>query len=87
MLRRIVVPLLFLCLALPATAQITIAQISDTHLGLKRTPQAAGNLRRVVDMVNQHPPDAVIVSGDIGETPQAWKEAREILGKVKAPVY
>ena len=87
MLRRMLFTLLLLCLAVPALAQITIAQISDTHLGLKRAPEAASNLRRVVDMVNQRHPDAVIVSGDIGENPEAWKEAREILGKVKVPVY
>jgi len=87
MVRRILVPLLLLCVALPAAAQITVAHISDTHLGLKRAPAAAGALRRVVEMVNQRHPDAVIVSGDIGETPEAWKQAREILGKVKAPVY
>jgi hypothetical protein len=28
-------------------------------------------------MVNQRHPDAIIVSGDIGETPEAWKHARE----------
>ena len=87
MLRRTLIALLFLCCVLPAAAQITIAHISDTHLGLKRAPAAAGNLRRVVEMVNQRHPDAVIVSGDIGETPEAWKQARELLSKVKAPVY
>jgi DNA repair exonuclease SbcCD nuclease subunit len=76
-----------MCLALPAAAQITIAHISDTHLGLKRAPQAAGNLRRVVEMVNQRHPDAVIVSGDIGENPQAWRQAQEILSKLRGPVY
>lgn len=86
MFRRILVCLLFLC-GIPAAAQITIAQISDTHLGLKRAPEAASNLRYVVDMVNQRHPDAVIVSGDIGENPEAWREARELLGKLKAPVY
>ena len=86
MLRRILVSLLFLCFALPATAQITIAQISDTHVGLKRAPEAASNLRHVVDMVNQRHPDAVIVSGDIGENQEAWKEARGILGNHKEPV-
>jgi len=87
MLREILMVLLSLCAALPAAAQITVAHISDTHLGLKHAPGAAANLRRVVEMVNQRHPDAVIVSGDIGETPEAWKQAREILSKAKAPVY
>jgi 3',5'-cyclic AMP phosphodiesterase CpdA len=87
MLRKILIALVFLCAGLLAAAQITIAQISDTHLGLKRAPEAASNLRRVVEMVNQRPPDAVIISGDIGENPGAWKEARAILSKVRAPVY
>ena len=85
MFRKILSALFLLCL--PAAAQITIAQISDTHLGLKRAPEAASNLRRVVEMVNQRHPDAVIVSGDIGENPQAWDEARAILSGLKSPVY
>ncbi len=87
MFRKILLVLVLLCLGLPAVAQITIAQISDTHIGLRTAPQASANLRRTVEMVNQRHPDAVIVSGDIGENPEAWKEARAILGKLKAPVY
>ena len=64
MLREILMVLLSLCAALPAAAQITVAHISDTRLGLKHAPGAAANLRRVVEMVNQRHPDAVIVSGD-----------------------
>ncbi len=80
--------LLLACLcALTAGAQVVIAQISDTHIGLKRAPEAAENLRRVVQMVNQRNPDAVIVTGDIGENPQGWQEARQILSKLVAPVY
>jgi DNA repair exonuclease SbcCD nuclease subunit len=80
--------LLLACFAaLPATAQTVIAQISDTHIGLKRAPDAAENLRRVVEMVNQRHPDAVIVTGDIGENPQGWQQARQILSKLVTPVY
>ncbi len=85
MFRKILVLLFLLCV--PAFAQITIAQISDTHLGLKRAPEAASNLRRVVEMVNERHPDAVIVSGDIGENPAAWEQARAILGALRSPVY
>ncbi len=68
-------------------AQVTIAQISDTHLGLARAPEAADNLRRVVQLINQRNPDVVIVSGDIGERPSAWDQARDILKGLHAKVY
>jgi 3',5'-cyclic AMP phosphodiesterase CpdA len=70
-----------------AIAQVTVAQISDTHLGDKHAPHAADNLRRAVDMINDRRPDAVILSGDIGENPQAWDEAKSILKKLGPPLY
>jgi 3',5'-cyclic AMP phosphodiesterase CpdA len=70
-----------------AQAQITIAQISDTHLGEPEAPHAFDNLRRTVDMVNARHPDAVIVSGDIGENYDQWLIARGILKWLNAPVY
>lgn len=66
---------------------VVIAQISDTHLGLKRAPDAADNLRKVVQMVNDRKPDAVIVTGDLGERPEAWDEARNILRGLKAKMF
>lgn len=69
------------------TDQITIAQLSDTHLADKHAPNAADNLRHAVDMINDRHPDAVILSGDIGENPQAWEEAKHILKKLKSPLY
>jgi 3',5'-cyclic AMP phosphodiesterase CpdA len=76
-------------LALPAAgqAQVTIAQISDTHLGEPQAPHAFDNLRRTVDMVNARHPDAVIVSGDVGENYDEWLRARGILKWLHAPVY
>lgn len=71
----------------PAQAQVTIAQISDTHLGESHSPHAADNLRRAVDMVNRRHPDAVVLSGDIGENPEEWQQAKDILRKLKAPLY
>lgn len=68
-------------------AQTTIVQLSDLHIGLARAPEAAQNLQRAVQMVNQINPDAVIVSGDIGERPSAWDEARSILKGIHAKVY
>jgi 3',5'-cyclic AMP phosphodiesterase CpdA len=69
-------------------AQITIAQISDIHIGEKRAPHAIENLRKAVDMINARRPDAVIVSGDIGENhPGDWDTAKGIIKWLKAPVY
>jgi predicted phosphodiesterase len=70
-----------------ALAQVTIAQISDTHLAEKHAPHAAENLRHTVQMINDRHPDAVILSGDIGENPHAWEEARSILKGLQAPLY
>jgi len=70
-----------------ALAQVTVAQISDTHLAEKHAPHAAENLRHAVRMINDRHPDAVILSGDIGENPQAWEEARSILKGLQAPLY
>ena len=78
---------LALSLAVSSSAQITIAQISDTHLGEKRAPHAAENLAQAVDMINQRRPDAVILSGDIGENPEAWRQAQAILKKLRSPLH
>jgi 3',5'-cyclic AMP phosphodiesterase CpdA len=67
--------------------EITLAQISDTHLRDKHAPHAATNLKQAVEMVNERHPDAVVLSGDIGENPQAWEQARSILKKLKSPLY
>src|SRR5262249_15889318 len=82
--------LLFLCLAAfpsPARAQITIAQISDTHLGESHAPHAAENLRRVVEMVNSRHPDAGVLSGGIGENPEERERARSLLKGLRGPLY
>ncbi len=70
-----------------AGAQVRIAQLSDTHLGEQHSPNAADNLRRAVDMINSRHPDAVILSGDMGENPAAWDQAKSILKHLKAPLY
>jgi len=66
---------------------VVIAQLSDTHIGLGTAPDASANLRRAVEMINQQHVDAVILTGDVGERPQAWEEAREILKGLRAPLY
>ena len=82
-----VLMVLVILLALPSVAQVIVAQISDTHIGDKHAPHAADNLRQAVQMINERHPDAVILSGDIGENPQAWEQARSILGGLKVPLY
>ena len=83
----IIFGLLLMGFALPGQAQVTIAQISDTHLGESQAPHAAENLRRVVEMVNDRHPDAVVLSGDIGENPGEWQRARQILKGLHARLY
>lgn len=77
----------FLLPASSSSAQITIAQISDTHIGDKHSPHAEKNLRQAVEMINARRPDAVVLSGDIGENPKAWETARSILHGLKPPLY
>ena len=78
---------LLLACAASGSAQVTIAQISDTHLGESQAPHAADNLRRAVEMINARHPDAVVLSGDIGENPEEWERARSILKGLHAPLY
>jgi predicted MPP superfamily phosphohydrolase len=66
---------------------VVIAQISDTHIGLGRAPEASDNLRKVVEMVNQRNPDAVIITGDVGERESAWDEAKKILSGLKPKTF
>ena len=75
------------CLAQTEASQAAIVQISDTHIADQHAPHARENLKQAVSMVNDRHPDAVILSGDIGENPEAWEEAKSILKAVKAPLY
>jgi 3',5'-cyclic AMP phosphodiesterase CpdA len=76
-----------LLLPTPSQSQVTIAQISDIHIGESRAPDAVESLRKAVDMINARHPDAVIVSGDVGEDNQSWDTAKGVLKWLKAPVY
>lgn len=71
----------------PAPGEIMIAQLSDTHLGEKHSPQAADHLRKAVEMINARHPDAVILSGDIGESAENREKVKTILKGLTAPVY
>ncbi len=66
---------------------VTIAQLSDTHLGEEHSPQAAANLREAVAMINVRHPDAVILSGDIGENEKEREQVKMIIKDLSAPVY
>lgn len=81
--------LAFLLWSPAALAQATIVQISDTHIGLSTAPNALQHLQTVVNQINamSPQPDAVIVSGDIGETTSAWTTAKNTLANLKAAVY
>lgn len=66
---------------------VTIAQLSDTHLGEKHSPGAAANLREAVKMINARQPDAVVVSGDLAENRAEREKVKIILKGLDAPVY
>ncbi len=74
-------------LVAPGVAQVRVAQLSDIHLELNKAPEAREHLIRAIDLINERRPDAVVVTGDIGETPRAWDDARRLLRGLKAPVY
>lgn len=88
--QRAVMLLLAILLWSPAGfAQATIVQISDTHIGLSTAPNALQHLQKVVSQINamSPQPDAVILTGDIGETTSAWTTAKNTLAGLKAVVY
>jgi 3',5'-cyclic-AMP phosphodiesterase len=68
-------------------AQVTVVQLSDIHIGLAQAPHATQNLRQAVTMINAIHPDAVVLSGDIGENPTAWQIAKNILKGLNSPLF
>jgi 3',5'-cyclic AMP phosphodiesterase CpdA len=68
-------------------ADVTIAQISDTHVGETHSPRAVEHLLEAVKIINARHPDAVILSGDIGESPEYRVQVKNILKALTAPVY
>jgi len=81
----------FLLLILPrvsAGQTITIAHLSDLHLGLESHPGTEERLQQAIDLIRPRHVDAVIVSGDIGDKyEQSGNKARQMLATLKAPVY
>ncbi len=80
--------MLLLCSPL-ALAQATIVQISDTHIGLSTHPNDLQHLQTIVNQINamSPQPDAVILSGDIGETSTDWTTAKNTMASLNAVVY
>ena len=88
--KRSVRLLLAILMCSPAVfAQAIIVQISDTHIGLSTAPNALQHLQKVVAQINamSPQPDAVILTGDIGETTSAWTTAKNTLAGLNAVVY
>lgn len=69
--------------AAEAEKPVVLAHLSDTHIGLRTAPQAAMNLRRAVELINQREVDAVLVTGDLGQNPESWDVARQILSGLR----
>jgi len=86
-----IVPVLLiatLCFAASSDHDITIAQLSDLHLGMTGHPGSEQRLQQAIEMLQRQHLDGVIISGDIGDHfEQSWKQAREMLAALKAPVY
>ena len=70
---------------LPAHQGLSIAQISDIHLGRWVKPR---HLRQVVDFVNAHTPDLVALTGDyVGYNRRDLPPAIEVLGSLAPPAF
>ncbi len=70
----------------------TLVQLSDPHLGARWSPTGAAALEAAVTAVGDvlgAAPDAVVVTGDIANTPtdEEYVEASAILGRLDAPLY
>lgn len=81
----------FLAVALPqpSPAQtITIAHLSDLHLGLDSHPGSEERLQQAINLIRPRHVDAVIVSGDIADKyEQSWNKVRQMLATLKVPAY
>jgi 3',5'-cyclic AMP phosphodiesterase CpdA len=90
-LRKLSVRLLlaFLMCSPAVFEQATFVQISYTHIVLSNEPKALQHLQKVVAQINamSPQPDAVILTGDIGETTSAWTTAKNTLAGLNAVVY
>ena len=70
----------------PAMNRLTVAQVSDVHLGLLNGKE---RLRRIVELIRAEQPDLVVATGDIvdgdmarnGEIHELWRRLQPPLGK------
>jgi Icc protein len=74
------------------TRPFLLAQLSDPHLGADwGEGDPVARFAAVIDAVRAMRPtsDAVLVSGDLAEhaTDEEYKQARELLGRLEAPLY
>ena len=72
-----------------ASAQtITIAHLSDLHIGLASHPGTEERLQHAIDMLRTRHIDAIVVTGDIGDQFEtSWQTARTMLASLHVPVY
>jgi len=70
-----------------ADGRIVIAHLSDTHLGLGRAPGTEERMKKAIDMINRLEPDAVIVTGDVGERRENSVAAKNLLNRLNAKYY
>lgn len=65
-------------------AELKIAQISDTHMGLFFTPE---ELEKAVELINENDPDIVVITGDFVDektSDKTFYEACEVLSHLKS---
>jgi 3',5'-cyclic AMP phosphodiesterase CpdA len=75
-----------------ANVTFSIVQVTDPHIGASWSENATVALARAVATardVLSGAPDAVIVTGDVANTPAdaEYETARELFGRLGAPVY
>lgn len=72
-----------------ASAQtVTIAHLSDLHIGLMSHPGSEERLKEAIDLIRPRHVDAVVVTGDIGDQfEQSWNTAKTMLAMLHVPVY
>jgi 3',5'-cyclic-AMP phosphodiesterase len=71
-----------------AAQSVTIAQLSDLHIGIADHPGSEQRLQQAIDMVRSRHVDAVVVSGDMGDKfEESWNIARTMLASLRLPVY
>jgi predicted MPP superfamily phosphohydrolase len=85
--RLLLLTLIFLS-QLTAAQSVTIAQLSDIHIGIANHPGSEERLQQAIDLIGSRHVDAVFVSGDIGDKfEESWNTARTMLKSLNLPMY